>query len=98
MSKTPMFLKGFLLGSFLVLCANGLAAQLLSDCGLPAVLGISHCSDDIVRVGFPFIFLKQGGYIGQNILNPQILLLDLLIGLGIALLIGFVMHRRAKIK
>ena len=34
------FLNGFLIGLLIFLLANLLAAQLLSDCGLPAVFGL----------------------------------------------------------
>jgi len=79
-----------------MILANFVAAHLLSDCGLPALLGISSCADDITRLGFPFVFLKQGGFIAQNDLNPLLLWLDLLIAVGVAVLSGFLLSRYAK--
>ena len=54
----------------------------MSDCGLPAVLGVSGCSDDIVRAGFPYRFYESGGFDFRNEFSSGLLMLD--IGLGLA--------------
>lgn len=75
-----------LLGLFLVL--NLLAAHVMSDCGLPAVLGIDRCSDDIVRVGWPLPFFEQGGLAFHSSYDPSGLADDLILGALGALLIA----------
>ncbi len=84
------FLNGFVIGLLLFLLANLLAAQLLSDCGLPAVLGVDSCADDIARAGFPLVFFKEGGFAFRSIFNLPYLLLDLFIGFDLAITTGFI--------
>ena len=83
------FLKGFLSGLLLMVLVNILAAHLLSDCGLPAILGTDRCADDIVRAGFPFVFFEQGGFVFRSIFQWTDLLLDVLFGIGLAVIGGF---------
>jgi hypothetical protein len=59
MTSSRAFLNGSLIGLFSFILANLFAAHLLSDCGLPAILGMDSCADDIARAGFPLIFLKK---------------------------------------
>jgi hypothetical protein len=92
MNSSRAFLIGLGIGLFLFLLANLLAAHLLSDCGLPAILGASSCADDIRRVGFPLIFLEEGGFAFRHNFNALYLLVDILIGFGFAVLGGLVLH------
>ena len=100
MTSSRAFLNGFLIGLFIVVFVNLLAAHLLSDCGLPAILGTDFCADDIARAGFPFIFFEQGGFAYRSIFNLPYLLFDTFIGLGFAVICGFSAHwlfkRRTK--
>ncbi len=98
MTSTRAFLKGFMIGLGIFILANLLAAQLFSDCGLPAVLGMSYCSDGIARAGFPLIFFEQGGFAYRSIFNLPSLLLDIFIGLAFAVLYGYITIQRAKNK
>ena len=84
------FINGFLIGLLIFILANLLAAHLLSDCGLPAVLGADFCADDIARAGFPLVFFEQGGFSYRSIFNLPYLLIDLFIGLGFAVIFGFI--------
>lgn len=96
MTPRQTFLKGFLIGLSAFLLLNLLAAHLLSDCGLPALFGLSGCADDISRAGFPFIFFEQGGFAYRSSFNLPILILDLVIGVGVAIVIGIYMSRNKK--
>lgn len=93
MTKTRPFLNGFLIGLLIFLLINLLAAHQLSDCGLPAVFGRDACADDIARAGFPLVFFEEGGFAFRSIFNLPYLLLDLLIGLGIGFLGGFLFRK-----
>jgi len=97
MTKHRTFLKGFLIGLSIFILLNILAAHLLSDCGLPALFGLFACADDISRAGFPFIFFEQGGFTYHSEFNPSILILDLIIGIGIAALVGFFFNRKKNL-
>jgi hypothetical protein len=90
MTSSRAFLNGFLIGLFIVILANILAAHLHSDCGLPAILGTDSCADDITRAGFPLIFFEEGGFDFRSIFNLPYLLLDLFIGLDFAITSGFI--------
>jgi|CXWL01.1.fsa_nt_gi hypothetical protein len=82
------FILGFV--GTLVACAlvNLAAAHFQSDCGLPAVIGISGCSDDIVRLGFPLLFWEQGGFAYRADFNVAALAMDSLIALGVSGVVG----------
>ena len=90
MTASRAFLNGFLIGLLVFILANILAAHLLSDCGLPAILGSDSCADDIARAGFPLIFFEEGGFAFRSIFNLPYLLLDIFIGLDFAVLCGFI--------
>ena len=90
------FLNGLLIGLLVFLLANLLAAHLLSDCGLAAVFGQSHCADDITRAGFPLIFYEEGGFAYRHIFNPPNLYLDIFIGLNFAVISGFIARKIAS--
>lgn len=98
MTPSRTFLNGFLIGLFIFLLVNILAAHLLSDCGLPALLGTDFCADDIARAGFPLIFFEQGGFAYRNIFSLPYLLLDIFIGLDFATISGFIARWLAKRK
>ena len=78
----------------LFLALNLLVAHFRSDCGLAAVLGRSYCADDIRRAGFPLQFLEQGGFGGRALFDPGALLIDCLVGLGLAAAAGVLWARR----
>lgn len=88
MTPSKKFSTGFLIGLSIFILANGLAAHLLSDCGLPALLGLSACADDISRAGFPFVFFEQGGFAYRSEFNLSFLTLDLIIGFGLSAITG----------
>jgi hypothetical protein len=90
------FFPGFLVGFLLFVAINLLAAHLFSDCGLPSVFGMGHCADDIARAGWPFKFYESGGFAYHHYFNSPILLLDLFIGFGLALISGLVVHWLGK--
>ena len=94
MNSTRGFFKGLLIGLFGFILANALAAHLLSDCGLPAVLGAASCSDDIIRAGFPLVFFEEGGFAFHSNFNAVFLVIDIFVGLGFAVFLGFRMQKR----
>ncbi len=96
MNPSRAFFNGFFIGLFIFVLANIITAHLLSDCGLSAVLGASACADSIVRVGFPFKFYEEGGFAFHRDFNLPFLVLDLFIGLDMAVFTGFMMHRHEK--
>jgi ABC-type antimicrobial peptide transport system permease subunit len=96
MTSARAFLRGILIGLFLFILANLLAAHLLSDCGLPSIFGMDFCADDIARAGFPFIFFEEGGFAYRSIFNIPNLLLDIFIGIGFAVVCGLIGNRRKK--
>lgn len=94
MTHSRNFLKGFLIGLSVFILANFLAAHLFSDCGLPALLGLSACADAISRLGFPFVFFEQGGYAYHSDLNLIPLVLDLIVGIGFSAFLGFYTNKK----
>lgn len=96
MTFSRTFLNGFLIGLLVFILANLFAAHLLSDCGLPALLGADSCADDISRAGFPLVFFEQGGFAYRSIFNLPNLALDIFIGLGFAVLCGYIARWNEK--
>ncbi len=96
MTFSRTFLNGFLIGLLVFILANLFAAHLLSDCGLPALLGAGFCADDISRAGFPLVFFEQGGFAYRSIFNLPNLALDIFIGLDFAILCGFIARWNEK--
>ena len=91
--------RSFWTAFFLTLLAffilNLLAAHFMSDCGLPAVLGMAGCADDIVRAGFPLQFYEEGGFAYHRNFIPAFFITDLSIACGVALMLGlFYQHRQ----
>jgi hypothetical protein len=93
MTSSRAFLNGFLIGLFSFILANLFTAHLLSDCGLPAILGMDSCADDIARAGFPLIFFEEGGFAFRSIFNIPYLFLDILTVIVFAALCGFFAQR-----
>jgi hypothetical protein len=92
MSSTPgRFLIGFILTLAIFVTANLLAAQVQSDCGLPAFFHMSGCADDIRRAGFPLQFYEEGGFAYHSSFDEGALALDLGIGLGLSGAAGLAM-------
>jgi ABC-type antimicrobial peptide transport system permease subunit len=98
MTSPRIFSHGFLIGLFGFILINIFAAHLLSDCGLPALLGTDFCADDIARAGFPLVFFEQGGFAFRSIFNLPYFFLDLLIGIVFAALCGYIAHWLRKRK
>ena len=96
MTFSRTFLNGFLIGLLIFILANLFAAHLLSDCGLPALLGADSCADDLSRAGFPLVFFEQGGFAYRIIFNLPYLFLDIFIGLGFAAICGFIARWNEK--
>ena len=96
--RSRWFLIGFAASLLLFAVLNIAAAHLRSDCGILAVIALwlprwSACSDDIVRVGFPFLVLEQGGFAYHSYLYPLAALLDVAVALGASLLAGAILQR-----
>lgn len=96
MTARKAFLKGFLIGLSIFILLNILASALLSDCGLPALFGLGGCADAISRVGFPFAFFEQGGFAYRSIFNLPVFILDLVIGIGFAAILGYFNSKRSN--
>jgi hypothetical protein len=97
MNSSRAFLSGFLAGLLIFLLANVVAAHLLSDCGLPAILGTSGCADDIIRMGFPLQFFEEGGFAFRHNFNSLYLLVDVLLGFGFAGASGLLVRHFGRI-
>ena len=90
------FLIGFTLTLLLFLAVSLLAAHLQSDCGLPGLLHMAGCADDISRAGFPLLFYEAGGFAYRNNFSIGALAADFACGLGLATLGGIVAQRLWK--
>jgi hypothetical protein len=90
------FITGFTIGLLIFIAINLLSAHLASDCGLPAVLGRDACTDDIARAGWPFRFYEEGGFSYRLEFTLPGLLVDLIIGIILASLVGWLMVKREK--
>lgn len=93
MSKS--FLAGAIATLLVFVAINLIIAYMQSDCGIRAVIGLwvpgfSFCNDDIVRVGFPFRVLEEGGFAFRSIFNPGALITDVTIAVGAGILVGLV--------
>ena len=87
------FLLGFAAGLIVFAGLNLLAAHLRSDCGLPAVLGMAHCADDIRRAGFPFVLWEEGGFAFRHIFSPTLLAADVSLALAVSAAAGWAAQR-----
>jgi ABC-type antimicrobial peptide transport system permease subunit len=90
------FVIGFISGLLLFIAINLFAAHLASDCGLATFSPASACADGIARVGWPLQFYESGGFMYRHTFNLPYLQFDLLFGIGIGLLLGWIFSRRKK--
>lgn len=90
------FLIGLGVGLVVFLAINLLFAHLRSDCGLPALFGLSNCADDIRRAGWPFLFMEQGGFIGLSTFSLPALLADLGVALAASAALGWAAERAGR--
>ncbi len=72
----------------LFIAVNLLAIQVMSDCGLPALLGLDACSDDVVRAGWPFEFYARGGLVSNDFFSLVALAGDVIMGVVGAVLLS----------
>jgi hypothetical protein len=93
--KIRLFTLGFVGGVVLFGLLNLLAAHLRSDCGLPAVFGLSACADDIRRAGFPWLFWEEGGFAYRSNFYLTPFLADIALALIVSLLLGLGLQRWA---
>lgn len=87
------FLLAFVVAVLVFVGVNLLVAHLRSDCGLPALFGLSACADDIRRVGFPLQFWEEGGFAFRRVFSLPALLIDIAVGLLLALGAGWAARR-----
>ena len=90
------FLIGFATGLLIFVLLNLIAAHLSSDCGLFAVIGLDACADDIARDGWPLQFSETGGFAFRSNFSPLLLLVDMTVGLGLAILSGWIYSRNKR--
>lgn len=90
------FVIGFTLGLLVFIAINLLSAHLASDCGLLAVFERDACADDIARAGWPLAFYERGGFDYRFEFNLPVLLMDLVIGIILASVLGRFLARREK--
>ena len=81
------------------LIANLIAVHIRSDFGLLEGLGVvDRAHDDIRRIGFPFQFYEEGGFVHRQIFSFAALVSDLVLGLVCSAVVGFTvkwaMHKR----
>lgn len=91
LSNRP-FLIGFALTLALFLAVNLIAADIQSSCGLPGLLHMAGCDDDISRAGFPLVFYEEGGFAYRNNFSIGALGVDVFCGLGLATLGGMIVR------
>jgi hypothetical protein len=77
----------------LFIVINLLSAHLRSDCGLPAVLGMSGCADDIRRAGFPWVFWESGGFAFHEYWSWPAFIADAGLAVAISALAGWLARR-----
>ena len=78
------------------LVINLISAHLRSDCGLPAVLGMGACADDIRRAGFPWLFWEAGGFVAHRYFSAAALLADIGLAVLTSALAGWLVRRFAS--
>jgi hypothetical protein len=93
-NRNAWLIAGGVLLLFFVI--NLLSAHLRSDCGLPAVLGMSGCADDIRRVGFPWVFWESGGFAFHQYWSWPALIADVGLAVVISALAGWLVQRFAS--
>jgi ABC-type antimicrobial peptide transport system permease subunit len=93
---TRRFLIAFFIGLILFIGINLLSAHLASDCGLVAVFEQDSCSDDIARAGWPLRFYEEGGIEYHRMMSVGTLGLDILFGVVVSGIMGWLVARRIK--
>ena len=93
---TKRFTIGFGIGLLIFIAINLLSAHLRSDCGLPAVFGRDMCADDIARAGWPLQFYEDGGFAYRHNFNAVFLVVNLGIGIILAVFAGLLFARIEK--
>ena len=68
--------------------ANLIAVHVRSDFGLLAGLGIVDANDDIRRIGFPFQFFEEGGFVHRREFSPVLLLVDIALAFACSAAVG----------
>ena len=87
--NTKRFMVGFLIAFVLLIAINLVTAHFMSECGLPALFGVSGCADNIVRAGFPFQFYEKGGFAYRYEFSTSLLALDLGLAFAFAGVFGW---------
>jgi hypothetical protein len=96
--KPRRFFLGFIATLITFLAVNLIAAHYQSDCGIRAVIGLwipsfKFCADDIVRVGFPFRVIEEGGFAFRSIFDSGALTADVLAGIVLSAVVGWAAQR-----
>lgn len=99
--KRGRFFIGFAATLIGFLALNLVAAHLQSDCGIRAVIGLwipsfKFCADDIVRVGFPFRVIEEGGFAFRSVFNTDALTGDVLVALAASTVAGWIAQKVGK--
>jgi len=96
--KLGIFLLSFVATLLAFIAINLIAAHYQSDCGFRAVIGLwlpsfKFCADDIVRVGFPFRVIEQGGFAFRSVFDAGALTADVLVAISASAAVGWVAQR-----
>ena len=92
--KDRDFMLGFIVGLGLFFVANLIAVHVNSTGGLLEGLAIvDRWSDDIRRMGFPLQFFEEGGFSYRRNVSGIALVLDIVIAVACAAVIGFAWSR-----
>lgn len=92
------FIIGFLATLLVFIAINFIVAHYQSDCGIRAVIGLwvprfKFCADDIVRIGFPFHVIEEGGFALRSVFNVAALGADVLVAIGASAAVGWVAQK-----
>ena len=96
--KLGKFLVGFFATLLAFIALNLIAAHWQSDCGIRAVIGLwlpsfKFCADDIVRVGFPFRVIEEGGFAFRSIFDSGALTADVFVAIAASAAVGWLAQR-----
>ena len=96
--KLGIFLLGFVAALLAFMTITLIVAHYQSDCGIRAVIGFwlpkfRYCNDDIVRIGFPFRVIEEGGFVFRSSFDPGALMADILVAIGASAAVGWVAQR-----
>ncbi len=95
---TRNFYFGLIVTLLAFIAINLIVAHQQSDCGISAVIGlvlpsVRSCADDIVRIGFPFLFFEQGGFAFRSNFNAGALLAAVVTALGASVIVGLIAQK-----